>query len=171
MRNQTKMKYIRQLSPPVATGNQIIVLGGGAAMELTSFFAGYSKFNFRIKPVHRGCLSVVVLLGWALFCFVNNARAAQRQMTESGNLKLVIRPQIQLQKQGTDVVLKIRLAEGTNVKLWASNSCGFPKDDSKTFTASGTYAVAVQNLSTQGQGYVCAISSDDLLKASIPLHN
>jgi hypothetical protein len=114
---------------------------------------------------------VVLVLGATLFCFAKNARTAQRQMGQSANLTLIVRPQIQLQEQGTDLVLKIRLAEGTSVKLWGSNSCGSPTDDSKTFIASGTYTIAVQNLSLQGATYACAVSSDGLLKASILLQN
>jgi len=139
-------------------------------MQFTSVCARDSKVNFRTSLVFRGCLIVVLLLGATLFCFVTDAEA-QGQMRQSGNVRLIIQPQIQLQEHGTDVVLKIRLAEGTNVKLWASNSCAFPKDDSKIFTASGSYTVSVRNLSAQGQAYACAASSDGLLKASIPLQH
>jgi hypothetical protein len=97
--------------------------------------------------------------------------AAQRRMSQSGNLTLIVQPQIQLQEHGTDVVLKIRLAEGVNVKLWGSNSCGYPNEESKTFTASGTYTVSLQSLSAQGSTYTCAVSSDGLLKASMLLQN
>ena len=139
-------------------------------MQFTSVCADDSKFNFRTSLVRRGCLIVVLLLGATLFRFVTEV-GAQRQMKQSGNLTLIIQPQIQLQEQGTDVILKIRLVEGTTAKLWGDNSCGLPKDNGRTFTASGTYTISVQNLSAQGQAYACAVSSDDLLKASIRLQN
>jgi hypothetical protein len=139
-------------------------------MRFTSVCTVDSRVNFRAAAIRTRCLVVVLLLGAALFYFVLDA-GAQHQATQNGNLTLTIHPQIQLQEQGTDLVLKIRLAEGTSVKLWGSNSCGSPTDDSKTFIASGTYTTAVQNLSLQGAAYACAVSSDGFLKASLLLQN
>ena len=139
-------------------------------MQFTSVCVGDSEFNFRKFLVHRGYSIVVLLLGATLFCFVTDMEA-QRQIRQPGNLTLIVHPEVQLQEQGTDVILKIRLAQGTNAKLWGDNSCGFPKDNGRTFTASGTYTISVQNLSARGQTYACAVSSDGLLKASIPLQN
>jgi len=115
-------------------------------------------------------LIVVLLLSAVLFYFVPDA-GAQLQTERNGNLTLTIEPQIELQERGTNVILKIRLAQGSNARMWGDNSCGFPKDNARTFTASGTYTVSVQNLSSQGQAYACAASSDGILKASIPLQN
>ena len=111
---------------------------------------------------------VVLLLGVARL--VPDA-GAQVQARQTGNLTLNIQPQIELQVQGTDVILKIRLVQGTTAKLWGDNSCGLPKENGTTFTASGTYTISVQNLAAQGQAYACAGSSDGLMRASIPLQN
>jgi hypothetical protein len=52
--------------------------------------------------------------------------AAQRRMSQSGNLTLIVQPQIQLQEHGTDVVLKIRHCRGSECEalgehlLWIS---------------------------------------------------
>ena len=137
-------------------------------MQFTSVCPGDSKFNFRTLHVRGGYLIVVLLLGAVLL--VPDA-GAQFQTKETGTLTLTIQPQIQLQVQGTDVILKIRLAQGTNAKLWGDNSCGLPKENGPTFTTSGTYTISVQNLAAQGQAYACAVSSDGLLKALIPLQN
>jgi hypothetical protein len=96
---------------------------------------------------------------------------AQHQSRQSGSLTLTIQPQIQLEEQGEDVVLKIRLAPGSNAKLWADASCGLPTESAATYSASGTYSVPVQNLAPQNQAYACSLSSDGVLKASIPLGN
>jgi hypothetical protein len=96
---------------------------------------------------------------------------AQIQTKQTGNLTLSIKPQIQLQVQGADVILRIRLSQGTNAKVWGDNSCGLPKENGATFTTSGTYSLSVQNLQGQGQSFACAASSDGLLMASIPFKN
>ena len=137
-------------------------------MQFASVCPGDSKFSFRTFLVRSGSLIVVLLLGAVLL--VPDA-GAQFQTKETGTLTLTIQPQIQLQVQGTDVILKIRLAQGTNAKLWGDNSCGLPRENGTTFTASGTYTISVQNLAAQGQAYACAVSSDGLLKALIPLQN
>jgi hypothetical protein len=139
-------------------------------MQFTSFCPDNSESNFRNSAVRSGCLIVVLLLGGVLFYFVPDA-GAQIQTKQNGNLTLTIQPQIQLQEQGTNVILKIRLAQGTNARLWGDNSCGLPKDNGTIVTVSGTYTISVQNLAGQGQAYACAASSDDILKASIPLQN
>jgi hypothetical protein len=140
-------------------------------MQFTSVCAGDPQFEWRPRLLDSRCFIVILLLGTMPFCFLKNARAAQRRMSQSGNLTLIVQPQIQLQEHGTDVVLKIRLAEGVNVKLWGSNSYEYPNEESKTFTASGTYTVSLQSLSAQGSTYACAVSSDGLLKASMLLQN
>lgn len=135
-------------------------------MQFT-FLRGRSKLKVRINIISRTCLIVLPVLAATLSCFVTDARA-QRVAKQSGYVTLIVRPQIELQEHGTDVVLKIRLAEGTNVKLWGSDSCEFSKDQGKTFAASGIYTVSLEDLS-QGPAYACAVSSDGLLKASILL--
>lgn len=137
-------------------------------MKFTSVCSGDSKFNFRTSLDRSRCLIVALLLGAVLL--VPDA-GAQVQTKQTGNVTLTIQPQIQLQEQGTDVILKIRLVQGTTAKLWGDNSCGLPKDNGKTITASGTYTISVKNLAAQGQAYACAASSDGILKASIPLQN
>jgi len=139
-------------------------------MQSISIRADDPKCNCKARLAYSRYFLVALLLVATLCLFVMDARA-QHQIRQSGTLTLVIRPQIELQESGTDLVLKIRLAEGTNVKLWAGNSCDSPSDDSKNFSASGTYRVSLQDLSTEGKAYVCAASSDGLLKGSRPLQN
>jgi Na+-transporting NADH:ubiquinone oxidoreductase subunit NqrB len=139
-------------------------------MQFTFVCPGKSKLNSRTSFILRGFLLVVLLLSPALFYFVKDVEA-QGRVKQSGNLTLIIHPQIQLQEVGTEVILKIRLEQGTNAKLWGDNSCEVPKKDGTTFTASGTYTISVQNLAAQKQAYACAVSSDGLLKASIALKN
>ena len=140
-------------------------------MPFTAVRAADSKLNLEISLISRVSLIALVISGATLFGLVTDANA-QHMARQSGVVTLVVQPQIDLQEHGPELVLKVRLAQGTSVKLWESSSCSFPRDDGKTFTASGTYTVPLQDFSAEGeQAYACAVSSDGLLRASIPLQN
>jgi len=139
-------------------------------MLFVSFCLRRFKPTFRVSLARSRCLIVMLCLSTTPFCFAT-ATEAQHQGKQTANLTLTIQPQMQLEKKGANLVLKIRLAPGADAKLWGDNSCGLPKDNYTTFTASGTYQVSVQNLTALGQAYVCAASSDGRLKASIRLQN
>jgi len=136
-------------------------------MKLPSVAASDCTIIFRTYFRRRWFVSLLFLGAAIILCVIDTS--AQRQMTQSGMMTVIIRPQIELQQQGTDVTLKVRLGPGTNVKLWADNPCGLARADSQTFTASGTYSVSLQNLAPTEQAYVCAASSDGFLKASLLL--
>ncbi|HLJ14029.1 MAG TPA: hypothetical protein VKV15_05990 [Bryobacteraceae bacterium] len=121
------------------------------------------------KTSSRECARRIVLIFvCGALLQLGAATGAQTQRQENGNLRITVNPQIQLEAQGADLVLKIRLAPGTSVTLWADDACGSPGSGS-TFSSSGTYRVAVQNFAAQGHVYACAASSDGLLAASIHL--
>ena len=137
-------------------------------MQRTASGPRDSKLGFGISLSRFGYLTTMLL---AAAVFLVPRVGAQAQTARPGTLAINIRPQIQLQTQGTDVVLKIRLEPGITAKLWRDDSCGLPTETATTIAASGTYTIAIQNLVSQGQAYVCAASSDGLLKDSIALQN
>jgi len=137
-------------------------------MKLPSIAPSNCTIIFRTHFSRRWSIGLL-FLGAAIILSVIDT-SAQRQVSQSGTMTVTIRPQIELRQQGTDVILKVRLGPGTNVKLWAANPCGFAPGDSATFIASGTYTVSLQNLApNEQQPYVCAASSDGFLEASLLL--
>lgn len=89
----------------------------------------------------------------------------------TGQLLLVIRPQVSLQSAGADTVrLQIRLAREATANIWtAQDSCSVPSPTARTISRSGSYDLSASEL---GSGnHVCLASSDGTLNTSIRVSN
>lgn len=95
--------------------------------------------------------------------------------TATTSLVLQVRPEVLLQGQNGNVILKIRLARGTMARLWAANSCSSPSADSQVITTSGIFSIPLKTLEPvisnpdSGTSHVCLLSSDGALNDSLPV--
>ena len=114
----------------------------------------------RKRSIVIGLLFVVA--GWAQHSSVMTTQVA-----------VDVRPEAALAWQGDSVVLvKTRLAPGTQARVWADFTCGAPTADSQVVAASGTVAIELANIGGAGKPLVCLASSDGRINASLAaLHN
>jgi hypothetical protein len=84
-----------------------------------------------------------------------------------------VRPEGALAWQGDSVVfVKVRLAPGTQARVWADESCGAPAVSSQVLPASGMLAINLAAIDGVGKAMVCLSSSDGRISASLPaIHN
>jgi hypothetical protein len=114
----------------------------------------------RKRSIVIGLLFVVA--GWAQHSSVMTTQVA-----------VDVRPEAALAWQGDSIVLvKARLAPGTQARVWADYTCGAPAPDSQVVAASGTVAIELANIGGAGKPLVCLASSDGGINASLAaLHN
>lgn len=98
---------------------------------------------------------------------------AQHSSVMTTQLAVEVRPEAALAWQGDSVVLvKARLAPGTQARVWAGDTCGDPTPDSQMISASGIVAIELANMGGAGKPLVCLSSSDGRINASLAaLHN
>jgi hypothetical protein len=100
-------------------------------------------------------------------------RAQGRSVTTS--LVVQVAEAALLERQNDNVILKVRLARGVAVSLWADKSCTAPAVESYIITASGTYTIPLNqinqglNAEAADQGSICLQSSDGVLRRSLPV--
>jgi hypothetical protein len=74
-----------------------------------------------------------------------------------------VRSEAALAWQGDAVVMvKVRLAPGTHMTVWAEDSCRGPSVNSQIIPASGTYAIPLGRIGGSGNATVCLSSNDGL---------
>lgn len=73
----------------------------------------------------------------------------------------------QLQLQGENALLRIRLASGVTANLWADEFCGDPGQQGMVITKSGIYTLPLNNLLPGKKISVCLVSSDGILRESV----
>lgn len=77
-------------------------------------------------------------------------------------------PEGTLAWQNNSVVLvKARLASGTQARVWADDTCGAPTGGSQMISASGVVAIELANLNEGGKALVCLASSDGKISVSL----
>src|ERR1700675_1375924 len=98
---------------------------------------------------------------------------AQHSPGTTTQLAVDVRPEAALAWQGDTVVLvKARLAPGTQARVWADDACGAPATGLQMISASGTVAIELANIGGAGKALVCLASSDGRINASLAaLHN
>ena len=113
---------------------------------------------------HRRALGIALIAVAAAL-----APSACAEQWASGQLKLVIRPQVSLEQAGGNAVhLQIRLAREATASIWATDdSCSAPSPTARTISRSGTYDISTAGLGSGNN--VCLSSSDGSLKASTRL--
>ena len=116
-----------------------------------------------------GVRVAVALLSLALISGLSIVGYTAAQQQKTATLTLGVQPQLLLVEQDPNVILKIRLAHGVTAQLWANNSCGSPKNNAMTFTASGTYTISIQSIKGHGELYACVLSSDGLQHATLAI--
>jgi hypothetical protein len=94
---------------------------------------------------------------------------AQLSSASSAQMVVDVRPEAALAWQGNSMVLiKVRLAPGTQARVWAAESCGVPAGDgAQMISASGTVAIELSTIGGEGMPLVCLSSSDGRLSASL----
>ena len=94
---------------------------------------------------------------------------AQSLTTSSAQLFVDIRPEVVLAWQGDDAVLvKARLAPGSQARVWADEVCGAPTATAQVVSASGTVTIQLAAIEGLGKSLVCLSTSDGRLSASLP---
>jgi hypothetical protein len=97
------------------------------------------------------------------------AGAGQSSNVTTGQLAVNIGPEATLARQGdTVVVVKARLAPGTQARIWTDDNCGIPAAGARMIVASGMIAIDLANLDGAGKRLVCLLSSDGMLSATLP---
>ena len=98
---------------------------------------------------------------------------AQHSPVTTTQLAVDVRPEAALAWQGDSIVLvKARLATGTQARVWADDTCGAPTADSQTISASGTVVIELANIGGTGKPLVCLSSSDGKVNANLAVpHN
>ena len=102
----------------------------------------------------------------ALLCAVGGF--AQSSSVSSAQLAVDVRPEATLTWQGDSTVLvKARLAPGTQARVWADESCGAPIAMSQVISASGTVVIQLADIDATGKPIVCLSSSDGRLSVNL----
>jgi hypothetical protein len=98
---------------------------------------------------------------------------AQSSSVTSGQLVVDVRPEAVLVWQSDSAVLvRARLMPGTQVRVWADESCGAPTAAAQVVSASGTVVIQLAVIDGSGKPLVCLSSSDGKLSANLAaLHN
>jgi hypothetical protein len=97
------------------------------------------------------------------------AGLGQSSPVTTGQLAVNIGPEATLAWQGdTLVMVKARLAPGTQARIWADDNCGLPAAGARVIVASGMIAIDLANLDAAGKRLVCLLSSDGRLSATLP---
>ena len=97
------------------------------------------------------------------------AGLAQSSPVSSAQIFVDVRPEVALAWQGDRVLLvKIRLAPGTQARVWADDTCGAPTKGSQVIPASGALAIELANIGGAGKPVVCLASTDGRLSSSLP---
>jgi hypothetical protein len=114
-------------------------------------------------------LKRAIITGWLFVA----AAWAQHSPVMSAQVAVDIRPEGTLAWQGDGAVLvRARLAAGTQARVWADDTCGAPAADSQMISASGTVTIELANISGVGKPMVCLASSDGRISVSLAaLHN
>lgn len=102
----------------------------------------------------------------ALLCAVGGL--AQSSSVSSAQLSVDVRPEATLTWQGDSTVLvKARLATGTQARVWADESCGQPTAASQAISASGTIVIQLVDINGAGKPMICLSSSDGRLSVNL----
>jgi hypothetical protein len=98
---------------------------------------------------------------------------AQSSSVSSAQLTVDVRPEAVLSWQGDNTLLvKARLAPGTQARVWADESCGTPTAASQVIQASGVIVIQLADIDGAGKPMVCLSSSDGRLSVNLAaLHN
>ena len=93
--------------------------------------------------------------------------------TATVSLVLQVHAEEVLQNQNGSILLKIRLARGTSVRLWAADSCASPSPEAQIVTLSGIYNIPLNLMRpassdpNSSASRVCLLSSDGMLRDSL----
>ena len=98
---------------------------------------------------------------------------AQASSVSSAQMFVDVRAAAALAWQGDSVVLvKVRLAPGTQARVWADDTCGAATASARVVSSSGTVAIGLATIDGAGKPMVCLSSSDGRISASLTaLHN
>jgi hypothetical protein len=67
------------------------------------------------------------------------------------------------------VLVKVRLAPGTQVTVWVDEACGTPSANGRLIPASGAFAIPLRSIGGPGKGNVCVSSNDGGLRTFLPV--
>jgi hypothetical protein len=102
----------------------------------------------------------------ALLCTVGGF--AQSSSVSSAQLAVDVRPEAALAWQGDSTVLvKARLAPGTQARIWADESCGAPTATSQVISTSSTVMIPIADLDGTGKPVICLSTSDGRISVSL----
>jgi hypothetical protein len=111
---------------------------------------------------------MVVVVGWS--CLLVPAISLRAEgKTGIITVSVTIPEQAQLQLQGGNVNLKIRLAPGVSARLWRDDSCRAPHSESNSYSQSGSFVIPLDSLPRSSGAQVCLLSSDGVLRSSMEL--
>ena len=98
---------------------------------------------------------------------------AQSSSVANTQIMVDVRPEAILTWQGDSAVLvKARLATGTQARVWADQSCLTPTAASQVISASSTVVIQLADIGGTGKPVVCLSSSDRRISATLAaLHN
>ena len=117
--------------------------------------------------------TTIALLLVGLLRVVPALRAKSRTATTT--LVLQVAEASQLEVQNDSAIVKLRLAPGVAVSLWGDKACTTPADESYIITASGTYTIPLNQIKPgqkgagDEEGSICLLSSDGVLRRSLPV--
>ena len=93
---------------------------------------------------------------------------AQSSSLSSAQLAVDVRPEGTLTWQGDSMVLvKARLAPGTQARVWADQSCGAPIATSQVISASGSVVIQLADIDGMGKPVICLSTSDGRLSLNL----
>jgi hypothetical protein len=95
--------------------------------------------------------------------------AGHAMANDSGQLVVRVLPQQEMEQQGQDLILQIRLASGATASLWTDAKCKQPPTDAYSVSQSGKYTIPIPRLGAPTKPLVCLYSSDEALKGSLQL--
>jgi hypothetical protein len=94
--------------------------------------------------------------------------SAQSSSVSSAQLAVDVRPEATLTWQGDSTVLvKARLAPGTQARVWGDESCGAPAAASQVISASGTVVIQLADINGAGKPIICLSSTDGRLSVNL----
>ena len=94
------------------------------------------------------------------------------QSSSVTNLQLVVQVRSEAAiawQDGNVVLVKVRLASGIQLKVWAEDSCGSPSPSGHLIATSGTHTIPLGEMDGLGKANVCLSSSDGSIRAFLPV--
>ena len=101
------------------------------------------------------------MLGRALAAFLCCVASFAQSPVSIARLAVEVRSEAALAWDGSSaIVVKARIAQGAELRLWIAETCAVPSTDAKRIRSSGVFVIDLPDIAAIGATNVCLLSSD-----------